>query len=172
MLNRRYVAVIITASLGTTSLLLIIPKRVDTTWAAVGLAAVGWCIAVGLCIDLFCNRKETRQIVASTIQDGNLSTPPGYNAPTSSSQVAELRQGGVGIEIVVADQPNPLRSLPRESVDTQANHPPSSGKVWKQRSANISMAREEIRDDYGERSIESVQGSNPLFTQRNASEKD
>ncbi len=172
MLDRRYVAVIITASLGTTSLLLLIPKRVDTTWAAIGIAAAGWCIAIAILIELFWHRKETRQIVASTIQDGNLSTPARRNALTPSSQVAEFRERNVGIEVVVADQPNPLRSPARESVDTSENHPPSPRKVWEQRPTNLSVAREAIRDDYGERSVESVQGSTPLRAQRDDVEKD
>lgn len=172
MPDRRYIGVGITASIAVTSLLLLIPGRTDTTWAAIGLACFGWCIAVGLLIDLLWVRKPTRRILPSRIQHGNLPTSPRRNALASSSEVAQLREGATFIEVVVASQSNPLRSPTRESVDTPSHHSPPSGEVREQRPTNVPVACETLRDDYSQRGIEGVQVLSSSSPPRNDAQKD
>lgn len=155
MINRHYLGLSIVAIFALLSLLLLlIPGRADTTWTSIGICSLGFIIAIALLVDIL---KSTKGIVAPSIQDGNLSTPTRRNALASSSQVAQLREEHVSIEVVVTSQPNPLRSPAREGLDTSSNHPPSPREVWEQRPANLSVAREAIRDDHGKRSIESIQ---------------
>ena len=172
MPDRRYIGVGITSSIALTSLLLLIPGRTDTYWASIGLACFGWCIAVGLLVDLLWVRKPTRRILPSRIQHGNLPTSPRRNALASSSEVAQLREGVTFIEVVVASQSNPLRPSPREGVDTQTNHSSSSGEVREQRPTDISVARETLRDDYSERGIEGVQVLSSSSASRDDAQKD
>ena len=172
MPDRRYIGVGITASIALISLLLLIPGRTDTSWAAIGLACFGWCIAIGLLVDLLWVRKPTRRILPSRIQHGNLPASPRRNALASSSEVAQLREGATFIEVVVASQSNPLRSTPREGVDTQTNHSSPSGEVREQRPADVPVARETLRDDYSERGIEGVQDVAPSSAPGDDAQKD
>ena len=169
MPNRHYVAISIVATLGLSALLLLIPGRTDTTWTSIGISATGFVIAVAILIHIF---KPTKRIVAPSIQDGNLSTPARRNALASSSEMAQLREGAISIEVVVPSQSNPLRSPAREGLDTAANHPPSPRAVWEQRPADISVARETLRDDHSKRSVESIQVLSSSSPARDDAQKD